>query len=571
VVAACGSPVPPIATSVPTGSPPPSSAIASLGPFTPAAYPTSGAAPCGQAKAPDASHAAYTGNLKRISAKDAATVVFELCRPDVAFLAKIAAPAFAINDVGWLRSHIAGGASGPQAIVGQLNGTGPYRLEHWDRGSEISLARNDAYWGTAARNERLIVRWSDSAASRVSELQDGTVDGIDGVGPTVVSTVAADVSLDLATRPGMNVFALGFNDTIAPFDNEGVRRAIAIGIDRQHIVDTDFPAGAELATAYAPCALPHGCAGQPWYDFDPALAKETLTAAGFPNGFDTTIQYSATPRPYLPDPAAVAEDLKAQLLDNLGIRAELVAIPDDTFASEADAGKLEGIHLFGQTATYPDVSAFLDPRFGTGASPEFGDPFVDIGKALAAGDATADDVTRDAAYARANNAIRTHVPMIPIARMGSSTAYRVDVDGAAASPLGLEQFAAMTPGDRRQLVWLTTAEPPGLYCADETDPIAGLVCSQVMDGLYAYDPTDTGPVPALATTCDPNAGLTVWTCRLRRDVVFDDGSRLDADDVVVSFAVQWDAEHPLHRGRTGTFATFADWFGGLLHPPATGG
>jgi peptide/nickel transport system substrate-binding protein len=558
-------------TLAPTESPPPSSVIPSPGRFSPTAYPTGGPAPCAEAKAPDASHAAYAGNLKRITAKDAGTVVFELCRPDVAFLAKIAAPAFAINDAGWLRSHVEAGASGPQSIVSGLNGTGPYRLEHWDHGSEISLARNDAYWGPAAQNERLIVRWSHSAARRVSELQDGTVDGIDGVDPTVLPTVAADVSLDLATRPGLNVFYLGFNDTFAPFDNEGVRRAIAIGIDRQHIVDTDFPPGAELATTYAPCAIPHGCAGQPWYDSDPALAKETLAAAGFPNGFDTTIQYSATPRPSLPDPAAVAEELKAQLLDNLGIRATLVAIPDDTFTSEADAGKLDGIHLFGRTATYPDVSAFLDPRFGPGASAEFGKPFADIGKALAAGDATADDGTRDAAYARANNAIRTHVPMIPIARVGSATAYRVDVDGAAASALGLERFAAMTPGDRRQLVWLTTAEPAGLYCADETDPIAGLVCAQVMDGLYAYDPTDATPIPALATACDPNAGLTVWTCRLRRDVVFDDGSRLDANDVVLSFAVPWDAEHPLHRGRTGAFATFADWFGGFLHPPASGG
>jgi ABC-type transport system substrate-binding protein len=60
----------------------------------------------------------------------------------------------------------------------------------------------------------------------------------------------------------------------------------------------------------------------------------------------------------------------------------------------------------------------------------------------------------------------------------------------------------------------------------------------------------------------------VWTCQLRRKVLFDDGSLLDANDVVLSFAVQWDAENPLHRGRTGDFATFAAWFGGFLHPAA---
>ena len=126
----------------------------------------------------------------------------------------------------------------------------------------------------------------------------------------------------------------------------------------------------------------------------------------------------------------------------------------------------------------------------------------------------------------------------------------------------------MTPGDRRQLVWLTTSEPAGLYCADESDPIADLVCSQVMEGLYAFAPGGAAPVPALATSCDPNAALTVWTCHLRRGVLFDDGSRLDANDVVLSFAVQWDAEHPLHRGEDGTFARLRRTFRRLPQPAA---
>jgi ABC-type transport system substrate-binding protein len=167
--------------------------------------------------------------------------------------------------------------------------------------------------------------------------------------------------------------------------------------------------------------------------------------------------------------------------------------------------------------------------------------------------------------------------MIPIASTASSAAYRADVDGAAASPLHLERFASMVPGDRRQFVWLTTAEPAGLYCADETDPISNLVCAQVMDTLYAYDPDGSGAdasaatIPSLAKRCDPNPDLTVWTCSLRAGVRFHDGSPLDASDVVLSFAVQWDAAYQLHRGHTGAFRTFASSFGGFLHPPAVPG
>ena len=45
---------------------------------------------------------------------------------------------------------------------------------------------------------------------------------------------------------------------------------------------------------------------------------------------------------------------------------------------------------------------------------------------------------------------------------------------------------------------------------------------------------------------------------------------LDANDVVDSFAVQWDAENPLHKGRDGSFTYFSSLFGGLLNPPPPG-
>jgi ABC-type transport system substrate-binding protein len=568
LLAACGPTIPPISTSEPTASPPPETPRPSEGAFVPTAYPPSGDAPCGEAKAPDATHAAYRGNLKRIEAKDASTVVFELCAPDVAFLTKIASPAFAINDAGWLRSHVSVDGAAEQPIVSQLNGTGPYRLESWDRGTEISLDRNDAYWGAAAKNERLIVRWGDDPTMRVSELQSGTVDGIDGIDPAGVATVAGDVTLQAQPRGGRDVVYLGFSTTSPPLGTEKVRRAIAGGLDRAGIVRDDFPPGAEVATHYTPCEVPHGCAGGDWTGYDPTQARELLAAAGLPNGFTTTLYYSATPTPSMPDPARVAAEIQTELLANLGIGAKLVLMPDAAFHQAVDDGTLDGLYLLDRGAAYPDASAYLDPRFGAGAGPEFGTPYPDIARALATGRATVSPEKREAAYAKANDLIRQHVPMIPIGRALPPTAYRADVDGAQSSPVGLENFAAMTPGDRRQLVWLTTGEPPGLYCADETDPIAGLVCAQVMDGLYAFTPGTAVPIPALATSCDPNATLTVWTCQLRRKVLFDDGSLLDANDVVLSFAVQWDAENPLHRGRTGDFATFAAWFGGFLHPAA---
>lgn len=563
----CGEPSQPTATSQPS-SLQPATAAPSVGPFEPMAWPPpGGGAPCDQAQSPDADHAAYAGSIRRIRAIDAATVEFRLCAPDVAFPTRLAFAAFGINDTAWLESHVDPGRGGDQPIVGEVNGTGPYRLEGWNRGSDVSLVSNNAYWGEPARNERLIVRWRDDAADRLAELQGASVDGVDDVGPDGLEAIERDVTMQAVPRAGLNVFYVGFNNTFAPFDNPRVRQAIAMGIDRERIVQAFYPSGSEVASHFSPCSIPFGCAGDPWFEFDPSAARQLLAAAGYPDGFTTKIQYRDVVRPYLPDPTGVAAELQAQLLANLNIKAELEVLPEETFLDTIDNGGADGIHLLGRVASIPEASILLDPHFGANASREFGARIDALVDALTAGAATIDEAARTTAYTDANTAIRASVPMIPIAHAGTLTAYRADVEGAVASPLGYERFAAMTPGDRRQLVWLAGEAPEGLYCADETSVVAQQICFQLTEGLYAFEPGSASVVPALAQACEPNPELTTWTCMLRSGVTFHDGASLDANDVVLSFVVQWDADHPLHRGRERVFQPFIDTFGGLLNPP----
>lgn len=566
---ACGEPSQPSA-SEPSPSQPSTtaSAPASRGIFEPTAWPPDGQAPCDQVEPPDGDHGKYTGLIRRIRSVDATTVEFELCRPDVALPARLAMVPFAINDTAWLESKIKPGGTGEQAIVTAVNGTGPYRLESWNRGSDLNLVRNDGYWGTPARSERLIIRWQEDTGGRIDELRSGAVDGIDDAEAAGIDAAAGDTELRAAPRPGLNVFYIGFNNTYAPFDKPKVRLAIALGIDRERIVETLYPPGSEVATQFSPCAIEFGCAGDPWYEFNPSSARQLLAEAGFPDGFPTRLQYRDVPRPYLPDPTAVATEIQAQLLANLNITAELEVIPEESYLAMVDEGRADGIHLLGRTMSVPEVSGVLDPQFGAGASSEFGQPIDALVDALAAGAATTDAAARTTAYTDANNAIRSAIPMVPIARAGSLALFRADVDGAVTSPLRTERFSAMTPGDRRQLVWLAASAPDGLYCADETGPTSLLACAQLAEGLFRFEPGGATVTPALATACEPNPELTTWTCTLRSGVTFHDGATLDANDVVLSFAAQWDAEHPLHAGREGRFQPFIDTFGGLLNPPA---
>jgi ABC-type transport system substrate-binding protein len=530
--------------------------------FETTSYPEDGPAECGSDTNPS--------NISEIAAEDEHTVVFTLCAPDVAFLPKIAFSAFGIDDTAWLEQY---GADG--SIIENVNGTGPYQLEAWNRGSDITLTAFADYWGDAALSPTAIFRWSTEAAQRLVELQSGAIDGIDNPGADDFETIANDSSLALYEREGLNTLYFGFNNnpqvegfdnSTNPFANEQVRQAIAMGIDRQAIVDDFFPPGSEVASHFTPCAIPFGCEGDEWYEYDQQAAIDLLAEAGYADGFDTQIHYRPAVRGYLPAPPQVAVALQGQLAE-LGINAEIDEQDDTAYLDNADAGLLPGIHMLGWGADYPDPTNFLDYHFGGGASAQFGDKFDDITGPLADGASNVDEAARSAAYEAVNNALKTHVPMVPIAHGGSGVAFQADNDGAHSSPLSNENLAVISPGSDDQLVFMQNGEPGGLYCADETDGEALRVCEQTKESLYAYEIGGTEAVPGLAEECAPNDDLTVWTCTLREGVTFHDGSALDANDVVLSYAVQWDAEHPLHVGRDGSFTYFAALWGGYLNPP----
>jgi ABC-type transport system substrate-binding protein len=484
-----------------------------------------------------------------------------LCYPDPAFLSKAAFTAFTIQPAEHLE------ATGGSPLENPI-GTGPYMVEAWERGNQLVLKAFPDYWGDAPVSETLVFRWGTEPAQRLLELQSGTVDAIDNVGPTDFETVRGDANLQLVERAALNIMYFGFNNTYPPFDNEQVRQAIAMGIDRQRIVDNFYSPGSSVATHFTPCAIPNGCVGEEWYEFDPEAARALLAEAGYPDGFETSIYFRDVARSYVALPKNVVEDLQAQLLENLNINAEIVVMESGAFLDAADSGQLDGIHLLGWGADYPDQTNFLDYHFGSGSSAQFGDKFDDITENLTKAAQLAGDAEREPFYVEANNAIKQHVPMIPIAWGGSGVAYKADVEGAHASPLNDEQFAGVGIPGQDTFVWMQNAEPISLYCPDETDGESLRPCGQIVEALYGYEVGGTAVEPDLAEVCEPNDDLTEWTCTLRQGVMFHDGSALDANDVVQSFVVQWDAANPLHTGNTGAFTYFNALFGSFLNAPA---
>lgn len=506
----------------------------------------------------------YIGEFQSIVATDANTVTFTLCRPDPAFLSKIAFSVYGIYPSEWLEATAADGSRTSEGLEKPV-GTGPYMVSEWNRGESITFVANPDYWGQAPAADTLVFRWSSESAARLLELQSGTVDGIDNVGPTDFDVVRSDSNLTLMERPALNVFYIGITNTFAPFDNQEVRQAIAMGIDRQRIVDTFYPAGSEVASHFTPCAIPNACTGDAWYEFDVEAAKAKLAAAGYPDGFQTKLFYRDVVRGYLPQVSNVAQDIQAQLKENLNIDAEIVVMESGAFIEESSAGRLDGLYLLGWGADYPHITNFLDYHFGA-ANPQFGNQSPTYYELLAQGAQIADPAEAEPLYVEANNAIREYVPMIPVAHGGSGTAFRADVTNPQASPLSNEVFYVSDPGGRDVFVWMQNAEPISMFCADETDGESLRACEQVVEALFSYSVNGTDVEPALAESCEPNEDLTVWVCSLRQGVKFHDGSDFDATDVVATFNMGLNIASPSHAGNTNAWEYY-DYLWGLMKKP----
>jgi len=506
-----------------------------------------------------------TSNFTSIEAVDAMTVKFTLCAPDPAFLSKIAFSSFIIQSSEYLESTGGGGD-----LIQNPIGTGAYKLERWDLTNEMVFTRNDAYWGEPAKEPTVIFRWSLEAAQRLTELQSGNVDGIDNPGEADFEVIEADPNLALYTRGGTNVFYLGMNNTFEPFDDVNVRQAIAMSIDKQLIVDNFYPPGSIIATQFMPPVLFGYTDEVEPLAHDPATANEMLDAAGLPANadgvrFEVGLHYRDVVRGYLPSPGVVATDLQAQLAE-VGIKLNITVEESGTFIDRTDAGEF-ALYMLGWGMDYPDPTNFLDFHFGVGGLGRFGDKFTEITDPLTAAAQAADPAVRYPIYVEANTAIRDLVPMVPIAHGGSGAAFQARIAGGYASDVGAEKFRVMEDPDDDNIVWMQNAEPIGLYCADESDGETLRACEQIGESLMAYEIGSGAVVPSLATGYEANADLTEWTFTLREGVTFHDGSALDANDVVETFVVQWDAAHPLHVGRDGSFTYFTGFFGGFLNPP----
>jgi len=210
--------------------------------------------------------------LDRVDAPDEFTVVFHLKEPFATLL--------------W---NLSDGAMGivPYGSLGEMSqhpvGSGPFRFVSAEPDKEVVVERNDGYWGTKARLQRVRFLVVPDTTTRALELRKGSADlAINALTPDMVLTLERESKLGVVRAPGTVLQYMAFNLRDPILKDVRVRQALAFAIDRVPILEYLWRGFAQPAASILPV--------QSWaysddvakYGHDPGRARGILDAAGYP-------------------------------------------------------------------------------------------------------------------------------------------------------------------------------------------------------------------------------------------------------------------------------------------------
>jgi len=319
--------------------------------------------------------------IKSIEAPEPLTVVFHLHHPSPSFLTNLAHPANFIyakkyldGDVQYYKSHAVG--------------TGPFKLKNYVHGSLIELERNPNYWKKGFPYldgiKYFIIR--DDGA-RAKAIRSGRVDvELRFLPPGEVEAIQAQMGdkVVVATPKSIGNFGVTFNVDKKPFDDERVRKALSLALDRYDMVKTLAPITnldtiGGLMHPDSPWALsPEELQEMPGFGKDHEAnlkeAKRLLAEAGYPNGFKTVMTTRNVKLPYIDLAVYVISAWK-----KIGVEIEHKVEESATWSKSRVARDFELLIDPYGSATVGDPDEMLD-KFVTGASENWGrfsDPVVD--------------------------------------------------------------------------------------------------------------------------------------------------------------------------------------------------
>lgn len=300
----------------------------------------------------------------KVKAIDEKTFEVTLTSPQAYFLSVITNPAFfpinekvATENPKWF------------AEAATFVGNGPFNLTEWEHDSHFVMEKNANYWD-ASTVKLDKVHWAiiDDTNTAYQMFQTGNLD---------TSDVPADLAEQLFAEGKVKVegqagdYFYRFNTTMEPFQNVNIRKAFAMAIDQQQIVEYVTKKGEKPAYGFVAYGF-NDASGKDFRETAGDLVKTNVEEAkallakgmeeeGYTTLPEVTITYSTSD-----SHKKIAEALQQMFKDNLGVEVKLANMEWNVFAEDQKALKFQ-FSRSSFLADYADPINFLE-NFQTGLS-----------------------------------------------------------------------------------------------------------------------------------------------------------------------------------------------------------
>lgn len=379
------------------------------------------------------SSASYFGGIASIEATDDYTVKITLAAPNAAFMASMTSSYGAI-----VCREVVEANGGSLSSIDTMCGTGPFKYSSSIVDNNIALVKNAEYWkADAPKLEGITFYLLGDESARLAALRTGDIN-LCSLSAMNLADVQRDQNIQVISYQSNNYTYLGFNLSNEKLQDQRVRQAMSMAVDRDMIIDYVYNGEATVSTFVAP-AMGHwvynAVEESPLYTQDIEAAKKLMEEAGYSDSNRLSISMAAGLLDSIRDTAVVLQ----QQLKEIYIDVTISNLESGEYVDiwgKMDTPEAGFDTMCGQNGSGTDPNRAVNFFYSTtGNANVWGYSNARVDELCAQAVSTTDESVREACYMEAQQIIIQESPNLWFA---SPMEYLF----ASASLKGYEPFAA---------------------------------------------------------------------------------------------------------------------------------
>ncbi|MBP1970955.1 peptide/nickel transport system substrate-binding protein [Virgibacillus natechei] len=326
----------------------------------------------------------------------------------------------------------------PGSVINQNPiGTGYFEFDEWNAGEYVRLTNNEDYWDGQALLDTVTFKVVGEDLTRVAEITTGDTHIANPLSPSDIGQIEAEDGAHVHDQGSVSLSYIGFNMEKEPFDDERVRQAVSMAIDKDQIIDGIYDGVGIPAIGPIPPDV---------FGYDDSVsgiehnleeAEDLLAEAGYEDGFSTTL-WTNDQRERID----AATNVQAQL-EEIGIEVEVEILEWGAYLDQTANGEHDMFVLGWSTAT-GDADYSMHPLFHSDNVGEPGNRTFtendELDALLEEGRQAADPEDREEIYSEAQELLVDIAPMLYLHHQEFLLSVRDEVKGFELLPTQILQL-----------------------------------------------------------------------------------------------------------------------------------